>query len=174
MHQLRAGIAVTTGLIIGKFYPPHRGHAYLIDFARRRVDHLVVVVMSRADETIPGPLRAEWLRELHPDVEVVHVVAEFREPMNQEDTEAWDFWTDITRQSCPSKPDVLFTSEDYGDELARRLGVQHALVDRARQQVPISGTQVRANPFAHWDFIAPCVRAYFVATFLEGESTLTK
>ena len=37
---------MTTGLIIGKFMPLHRGHMVLIDYARSRVDRLTVLVCS--------------------------------------------------------------------------------------------------------------------------------
>src|SRR5262245_25299812 len=50
-----------TGLIIGRFNPPHLGHSHMIEWAARRVDHLVVFVNTRAGELVPGELRAQWL-----------------------------------------------------------------------------------------------------------------
>ncbi|MEO8361333.1 MAG: adenylyltransferase/cytidyltransferase family protein, partial [Vicinamibacteria bacterium] len=32
------------GFVVGKFYPPHRGHKHLIETARAQVDRLVVMV----------------------------------------------------------------------------------------------------------------------------------
>ena len=64
---------MTTGLIIGRFCPPHLGHSHLIDRAASQVDQLVVFVNTRDDEPIPGELRAGWLADLHPDVTVVEV-----------------------------------------------------------------------------------------------------
>ena len=32
------------GLVIGKFYPPHRGHKFLIETALNAVDHLDVLI----------------------------------------------------------------------------------------------------------------------------------
>src|SRR3954453_23320624 len=58
------------GLVIGKFYPPHRGHKYLIDVAASRVDHLDVLVCSLPDQVPTADQRAEWLRKIHPNVEV--------------------------------------------------------------------------------------------------------
>jgi nicotinamide riboside kinase len=53
------------------------------------------------------------------------------------------------------------------------MGSTHVAVDPARAAVPCSGTQVRANPFAWWDFLAPCVRAYFAVrvVLIGAEST---
>jgi NadR type nicotinamide-nucleotide adenylyltransferase len=62
----------------------------------------------------------------------------------------------------PTGPDVVFTSEAYGDELARRLGARHVPVDRSRELVPVSGTAIRERPLAHWRYLPPPVRPYFV------------
>lgn len=57
---------MTCGLVIGKFYPPHRAHKFLIDAALVQVDHLDVLICVRPEQTIPRQLRAQWLREMHP------------------------------------------------------------------------------------------------------------
>ena len=151
------------GLIIGKFYPPHRGHEYLIRFAHARAAELHVMVFYRADETIPGELRAQWLRELFPRVIVHAQFAEHRDPYNSADEIGWNAWIDEIKRLCDKPFDAVFSSETYGEELARRLGAAHCMVDRQRVVVPISGTRVRANPRACWEFISPCVRAYYAA-----------
>jgi HTH-type transcriptional regulator, transcriptional repressor of NAD biosynthesis genes len=61
---------MSTGVVAGKFLPPHRGHKYLIDTARAAVDHLDVLVCARDDQPIDGSTRAVWLREIHPGVDV--------------------------------------------------------------------------------------------------------
>lgn len=154
---------MTRGLIIGKFYPPHRGHEYLIRFAAARVDELHVMVFYRSDETLPGSLRGQWLRELFPN-SFVHVhFAEHRDPYNPADEQGWGAWIQEIRGVDSGPFDLVFTSETYGDELARRLGARHILVDRLRQVVPISGTKVRADPHACQNFLTPSVRAYYLA-----------
>ncbi len=151
------------GLIIGKFYPPHCGHEYLIRFARERVDELHVFVFYRSDETIDGNLRAQWLRELFPNVIVHAQFAEHRDPYNPRDEQGWSAWIDEIRRTCALKFDFVFSSEAYGDELARRLNAEHVIVDLQRVVVPISGTRVRENPRACLEFISPRVRAYYSA-----------
>ena len=49
-----------TGLIVGRFNPPHLGHSYMIDWAASRVERLVVFVNTRDGELVPGSLRAGW------------------------------------------------------------------------------------------------------------------
>ena len=147
-------------MILGKFMPPHRGHQHLIDFARKRVGKLTILVCSLEREPIAGRLRVEWIKEMVPDARVVHVTDENpQEP--HEHPRFWEIWTETIRRCLPTGPDVVFTSEDYGDELARRLGARHMAVDTARQQVPVSATAIRNDPFANWEFIPECVRPYF-------------
>ena len=88
-------VAVTTGLIIGRFCPPHLGHSHLIRTAAGQVDQLVVFVNTRATEPIPGDLRAGWLADLHPDV----VVVEVRHDLDTDfdDPVLWDRWMALFR-----------------------------------------------------------------------------
>jgi len=146
---------MTNGLVIGKFYPPHRGHKYLINCAAKRVDHLVVVVCHLAGQKIHGEQRAAWLREIHPNVEV-RVVHDIEEDDNSE------AWAKYTKEFLGYVPDYVFTSEDYGDAYCHHLGAKHIQVDKERLHVPISATKVRSNPLQHWKFLEPCVRAHFV------------
>lgn len=146
---------MTLGLVIGKFYPPHRGHKYLIDSARAQCDRLIVIVADHPTQTIPGDLRRQWLEEIHPDCEI-HLVPDELD----NDSAQWAEWT---LRYLGRAPDVVFSSEDYGPVYASLMGSRHVMVDRLRQRVPISGTAVRAAPADQLNFLEPCVRAHFVS-----------
>lgn len=154
------------GLIVGKFYPPHRGHRYLIESALAQVDELHVIICERPCEEPSGSLRASWLREIHPDVRVLLI----EDRLDPDDSRAW---AEHSIRWLGFVPDVAFTSEDYGERFAHFMGCEHVLVDRARAAVPVSGTDVRANPFSCWEFIDPPVRAYYArrVCLLGAEST---
>jgi NadR type nicotinamide-nucleotide adenylyltransferase len=152
---------MTTGLIVGKFLPPHRGHAFLIEAALARVDHLVVLVCSLAREPIPGERRVGWLREMFPTADVRHHTDE-NPSWPDEHPQFWEIWTASIRRHVPAGPDLVFSSEDYGEELARRLGARHVLVDRERRAFPVSGEAVRHDPVRHWAFVPECVRPELV------------
>ncbi|WP_224245519.1 AAA family ATPase [Hyalangium gracile] len=145
---------MTLGFVVGKFYPPHRGHKHLIDTARRQVDRLVVLLPHHVTQKIPGEVRKRWLEEIHPDCEI-HLVPDELENDSEQ-------WAKFTREYLGRSPDVVFTSEDYGPGFAEHLGCRHVMVDRLRQTVPVSGTLVRREPLSHLDFLEPCVRAWFV------------
>jgi len=63
---------MTTGLVLGKFYPPHAGHHYLIDEASKQVDILVVLIWWSETESISVTQRMQILKEVHSDVIVCH------------------------------------------------------------------------------------------------------
>jgi len=159
---------VIRGLVIGKFYPPHRGHKFLIDTALAQVDHLDVLVCVRSDQTISGELRRQWLQEIHPAAHVRAI-----EDPGQDDNSK--FWAEYTVGILGKAPDVVFTSEEYGDAYAQFMGCRHVLVDRQRVHVPVSATAVRAAALRHWEFLEPCVRAYFAmrVSVVGAESTGT-
>lgn len=156
---------MTLGLVIGKFYPPHRGHKHLIDSARAQVDRLIVIVAHHPSQTILGELRKAWLEEIHPDCEI-HLV-----PDELEDDSAQ--WAEFTIHHLGRSPDIVFSSEAYGSEYARLMNARHGMIDQARVTVPISGTAVRSSPLDHLDFLEPCVRAHFIRriVLIGAEST---
>ncbi len=159
-------------MILGKFYPPHKGHQHLIEYARERVDSLTIIVGSLCREAIPGELRCRWLKELYDDVEILHLTDENpQEP--HEHPDFWNIWTASLRRIYSSGPDYLFSSETYGDRLARCLGAEHVLVDLSRITVPVSGTAVRERPYENWEFLPPPVKAYYVkrVVIVGAEST---
>lgn len=156
------------GLVIGKFYPPHRGHKFLIDTATANSERTVVIVCGKAADTISGELRGRWLREIHPLVEVLVIDDRY----DEDDSVVW---AENTIRWLGGAPDVVFTSEDYGDRYAALMGARHVSVDEARVRVPISGTMVRGDALANWEFLEPCVRGWFAkrVCVLGAESTGT-
>lgn len=156
---------MTLGLVVGKFYPPHRGHKHLIDTARRQVDRLIVILAHHPTQQISGEVRKAWLEEIHPDCEIHLVPDELDNDSKQ--------WADWTLKYLGRSPDVVFTSEYYGVPFAGFMNCRHVMVDRERSTVPISGTRVRQSPLEHLDFLEPCVRAYFVkrVVLIGAEST---
>jgi HTH-type transcriptional regulator, transcriptional repressor of NAD biosynthesis genes len=161
------------GLIVGKFYPPHRGHKRLIDFGRSRVNELSVIVCRKPGEFPEGELRAAWLREIHPEVNVLLI----DDVYDEQDSRVW---AENSIRWLGFVPDVVFTSEDYGERFAHFLGCEHILVDKNREAVPISGTMVRSNPLGCWDFLERPVRAWYakriciVGAESTGKTTLAR
>ncbi|MGW1816606.1 AAA family ATPase [Streptomyces sp. NPDC002125] len=161
------------GLVLGKFYPPHAGHHHLVRTATDRCERVTVLVCAASVESVPLADRVAWMREVHPDVRVVGAVDDI--PMDLEDPAVWDAHMAVFTSAVPGRVDAVFTSEEYGDELARRFGAEPVLVDPARTVFPVSGTAVRADPAGCWDFLEPPVRAALTrrVVVLGAESTGT-
>ena len=126
-----------TGLVIGRFDPPHLGHSFLIDRAAERCERLVVFVnSSAARDAAPGHLRARVARRAAPGVTVVEVVHDL--PTDFGDEALWQRWIDLFRDHWPfgDRPDVVCSSDPYVAELARRLGAEPVVVDADRAQRP--------------------------------------
>lgn len=139
----------------------------MIDRAAERCSRLVVFVNSSVErDAAPGHLRAGWLAELHPTVEVREV--RHRLHTDFDDEELWARWMELFRSHWPhgDGPHVVFSSDPYVDELARRFGAEAVVVDADRTAVPISATMVRTSPADHLDRLAPNVREWVEANWL--------
>ena len=159
---------MTRGFVVGKFYPLHKGHSFLIEEALRQSDAVTVAVCERSDQGISGETRARWIKAIHPSVTVL-VVADI---MQDDDSAAW---AKYTVQFLGYRPDKVFTSETYGETYARLLGAEHVLVDLKREHIPVSATMIRGDLYANWEYLHPIVRSYFVrrVVVLGAESTGT-
>ena len=163
------------GLVLGKFFPLHKGHCLLIETAMERCEKLTILVCTLKSEDIPGVLRFNWVKDMYPTANVVHITK--NAPMrvndlnvkfeNDADDFFWGVWIDLIRQHV-KEIDVFFTSEKYGEELVQKLNdsnlkfdVVHESVDNSRTIVPISGTAIRKDPFANWEYIPDIVKSYF-------------
>jgi NadR type nicotinamide-nucleotide adenylyltransferase len=150
---------MTTGLVAGKFDPPHRGHALLIDTARARCDRLIVLVFDYTEQTVAATTRAGWLREIHPGVDV-RVFSTLKYTALSPADAAHE--AARVREFLDEPVDMFFTSEDYGEMVAAALGARHFDVDRERALVPITGTMVRRAPAAMLEWLEAPVRAHYV------------
>lgn len=157
-----------SGVAVGKFLPPHAGHSFLIDRALRDAARVTVIVCEKPSDPIPGQLRGDWLRELHPAATVLVIDDRY-------DTTDSRIWAENTIRWLGGPPDAVFTSEDYGDAYAGHMGSVHVKVDQARTAVPCSGTAIRADPSAHWQYLSPPVRGWYAkrVCVLGAESTGT-
>ena len=160
-------------LIVGKFAPPHRGHQHLIEAALAQAQQVTVLCYTVPDfVSMPSEHRARWLRELYPAIEVC--VPQAAPPDDAGDEAQQTFvrqWLAARRIAV----DAVFTSEPYGDALARRLGTQviHCEVDLARDRIPIRASAIRTDVHAHRQWLHPSIYRHFVqrVVFLGAEST---
>lgn len=173
-------MAKTVGLTLGKFAPLHKGHQFLIEAARARVDHLIVMIYACPDLiAVPLETRAGWIRALYPDVEVILAPDGPEEvgdtPEIKARQEAY-----IGQRLAGRQISHFFSSEFYGAHVSRFLGAKDCRVDEARQRFPVSGTLVRGDPFGYRQWLDPLVyrdlitRVVFLGAPSTGKTTLAE
>lgn len=165
-----------TGVVIGKFMPPHKGHEYMIRFAKQYAKQLFVIVDCLEGQTIDSELRATWLRE---EIAGITVIA-LKENMPQDPSETPQFWS-IWRSAIinsiveagGSAPDVLIAAMDYGWELSQKINCEFVQIDIARESFPVSATMLRNDIYEKWDFLIDSARPHFLkkVCFFGPEST---
>lgn len=172
----------TRGFLLGKFMPPHAGHAALVEAAAKLVDELTVLVCWLPDDPITGPLRLEWMQRLFPACRVVgHGDVVPQEPADSPNF--WPIWQQIVAQVHPEPIDYVFAGEDYGLDLAAHIGgffvpLGGRVLGAEDALATLSGSAVRADPAAHWPLLPEPVRAHYRRTVClhgaesTGKSTL--
>jgi HTH-type transcriptional repressor of NAD biosynthesis genes len=169
-----------SGLVVGKFYPPHHGHLHLIETAAGRCREVTVLVMAARAETVPLGERVAWLRAACwglPAAKVIGVPCDV--PVDFGSRPVWAAQVAVMASALEANglapPGAVFSSEPYGDELAVRLGAQHVCVDPGRATVPVSASQIRADLAGNWELLIGPAQAGLAArvVVLGAESTGT-
>ena len=162
------------GLVIGKFYPFHRGHQYLIESALKQSKNLTVIVCHIDQKyDIDCATRVGWIKELYPQIEVIGYLTD--PSLDSTSSELSPAWAKIVIKLLGHAPDAVFSSEDYGITFARCMGCPHVMVDQKRAIIPISGTAIRSNPNKYWEYLSEPVRSFYTQRIvvLGAESTGT-
>ena len=149
------------GFVFGKFMPPHAGHIYMIEEALKAVDKLYILVCSLKSEPIEGKLRFEWMKNIFPQAHVIHITDE-NPSYPDEHPDFWNIWIKTLSDNLPKDIEIIFSSETYGEEIALRMNIIHQMIDQERLRFPVSGTDIRTAPFAHWQSIPKTVRPFFL------------
>ena len=161
------------GIVIGKFYPPHLGHNYLIDTALKNCDEVDVLVVDNPDYKIPSQRRAEWLQARHPQAHI-QIIPDLNDDDNS------PAWALHTIKFLGYTPDVVYSSEPYGKTWSQAMGCQCVDVDISRHTVPISGTKVRQDLLASWNYLSDqtksglAIRIVVVGAESTGTTTLSR
>jgi NadR type nicotinamide-nucleotide adenylyltransferase len=170
-------------LVLGRFYPPHLGHAFLLGTAERCVEGPVVAyVFGRKDDWLSVDVRRELVQGLlsRPGSRV-KLARDVAIPGTPEQPDFWKAWASWLRgRGLLPEIRTLLASDPRAEELARQLQLDFVLVDPERRAVPISATMIRKDPWTHWRFIHPGARPAFTRSVVllgpegAGKTTLSK
>jgi HTH-type transcriptional regulator, transcriptional repressor of NAD biosynthesis genes len=172
------------GFVFGKFYPLHKGHLAMIQFAKSHCAELFVLVCCSDKEIIPAEIRGNWLREEFAHDKSIHIIEYSYDESNLPNTSVSDravsrIWASEFASLLPDV-DLLVTSEIYGDYVAEFMNIQHRMFDVNRSRQDISASSIRDNMILYWDFLPDSVKRFFQKTIIisgtesTGKTTLAK
>lgn len=169
------------GMYGGSFNPLHMGHVDCIIQAANMCRELFVVLSTgnRRDE-IDGRLRYRWIYQLTKHIGNVRIITLEDDAETKADyTE--DYWysdAENVKAQVGKHIDVVFCGSDYDENsFWSRCYPDSELY--IFQRNGISSTEIRKDPYYHWDQIPGVVRPYYVKKVLlmggesTGKSTLT-
>lgn len=146
----------TTGLIIGKFAPLHKGHQDLIETALKQVDKLIVFIYDWPELTdIPIGVRRKWIEKLYPTVQVVEVYNSPR--IFGKTPEIMKLHSDCIvnklKEIGQNKITHFFSNEFYGEYMGKVLNAKNVQIDEDKTKYQISATKIRENPEKYKEFL---------------------
>ncbi|MBM3966823.1 MAG: adenylyltransferase/cytidyltransferase family protein [Planctomycetes bacterium] len=161
------------GLTLGKFAPLHRGHQAMIERAIAQCDRLIVLIYDCPELDVPPlDVRARWIRNLYPEVEVVLAWdGPTEKGLEPRITQMHDAY--LRRIFEGRQITHFFSSEPYGQHVSLALRAIDCRIDPERNQIPISGTAIRSAIYENRHYMDPLVYCDFITkiVFLGAPST---
>lgn len=155
----------------------------MINFALTKCDFLTILVCCSDKEPIPDTVRSRWIekifeREQRIDVKIFNYLESELPNTSKTSAEASRIWAVIFKKQFPDHS-LLITSEEYGELVARFMGIQHIAFDMPRKNFPVSATAIRNDVLSNWRFLPDSVKPDFavkvvvLGTESTGKTTLT-
>ena len=169
------------GMYGGTFNPLHLGHVNDIIKASNVCNKLYLVLsISEDSNEIDYRERLMWLKNITNHMDNVEVFPIFDKNMSKE-TYDWMNGVNQIKSHIGKTIDVVFAGSDYkGRNLWEKLYPESKIHYFDRNDVPISSTEIRNNPFKYYNYLPNIVQRYYIkkvciiGTESCGKSTLVK
>lgn len=169
------------GMFGGSFNPIHMGHIDCIIRAANMCRELYIVLSigSNRDE-IDSRVRYRWIYQLTKHMNHIKIITLEDDAAAKElySEEYWQSDAEKVKAQIGKPIDIVFCGSDYdADSFWNKCYPESELYIFSRNE--ISSTEIRKNPFAHWEWIPNIVKPYYTKKVLliggesTGKSTLT-
>ena len=169
------------GMYGGSFNPRHMGHVDCIIRAANMCKKLYIVLsIGHNRGEIDGRIRYRWIYQLTKHIGNVKIITLEDEAASKAeyDEKYWQSDADKVKAAVGKPIDVVFCGSDYDENsFWNKCYPESKLYIFPRND--ISSTEIRKNPYAHWDWIPNIAKPYYVKKVLlmggesTGKSTLT-
>ena len=130
------------GFTIGKFAPLHKGHQFLIETGIKEMDKFITVIYETNKIKNPIEQRAGWIKKLYPQTEIIFAY----NPPSQYGLDEksvniqMKYLSNLIKKY---KVTHFYSSEPYGEKVAKYLNIIDRRVDNQRIKYPISASNIR-------------------------------
>lgn len=138
-------MSVKTGLFIDSFEVLHKGHDLCIKYALGRVDNLVTIIYDNDMTNIPLTVRANWLRKLYPEIEVIEAWFDMENKEGISDTQRA-----VLNSSLKSREvaEVYSTREEL-EGLYKALNLKNSIRGEIRKRVQQMTTKIQCDNYGN-------------------------
>lgn len=169
------------GMYGGSFNPLHLGHVNDIITASNLCEKLYLVLSVTNDENeIDHRERFMWLKNITQDMDNVEVFEIF-DKNTSKDTYDWETGAKEIKEYIAKPIDVVFCGDDYVNKnIWEKLYPKSEIYYISRNDVNISSSKIRSNPYKYFDYLPKCVRPYYtkkvciIGTESCGKTTLIR
>ena len=163
------------GMYGGSFNPLHMGHVDCIIQAANMCEELYIVLSSgTARDEVDYLVRYRWLYVLTKHIGNVKILS-VSDDAPEKAAYTRDYWqkdADDVKAQIGKKIDVVFCGSDYGEDSFWNVCYPESELYIFPRN-GISSTEIRRNPYRHWDWLPNVVRPHYVkkVMLIGGEST---
>jgi len=161
-----------TGVIAGKFLPPHVGHLKLVEEASKVCETIYIAISDNPGTSarkcaeqglppLPAEIRKKWLEEHFKKQKNVKIIYFDETGLNE--SQIVEVWCSEFKKFFNQKIDALIVGEEHYVEVNKKYFPESIsiLIKRGVDSIDISSTQIRNDIKNNIDYIIPEAQKYF-------------